>query len=255
MALAHIVNGSFDGSAYKIKVLGGSIIKRYATREVSGAGDAETGSVFTSGRMEHIVNASGVYTPDSGTSYPLPVVGSPITGSPLFRLSRLRLNLNQRLRNITGAEDAFPYSTYQAGRPIITGGGFGWAKDDDAIMSDMSSTSGEVGSFDVTINPSGPVKFEAAIKITNYNIQIPFRDGGATPVVFQFVVNDITPVITNTPFSGASSGFTTDLNTSEARYQGTVIPYQVQMDVDFENLVPTVIAVSGPFSGAITVTT
>lgn len=259
MAYALIQSGTFGTMPDKMKVMNGTVERRTALREITGAGDG-LAATFAYGRPTWVVNFTGVYTSD-GSTFPMPVVGTGITGSPLAVVSRAVVVMSQNVKNTTGAADSFAASVWTPGVKTYRGSIFGWLANPDTVLSDKTTdyAEGAAGSDTLTlpIYSTGPVQITGTYRITSYRVGTPFKEGGAIPVTMGFVYTG-TVTDTNTPFAIGTDGdydnLAFNLNTGEDWSAVDVVPYQIRLDIDYENAVPTVVSCAGPISGAFTIT-
>lgn len=249
MALYLISSGTVTAGPTVVKVLRGSVTRTHkVVRNITGAGDAQTGSLYEVGRPIWRVNLQGVWN-RTGSTYDLPVVNDKLTGDTLYNTSRVVIAKSQAIMDTTG-DDTYADSEFTIGRASYQYSGFGWLSDADTVLGEEDATgtiSNKVSSYVVELREANET-LTGAIIITSYNVGMPFTAGGPAPVRWQGVGNTDAPTTTTTPWNQTSFTCTlTDIG--GVTLTGTVVPDRITCDVDYENAVPTVVNISGVYSG------
>lgn len=243
---ALIQNGQLSGAA-DITFVRGSIGRRHRRVNTTNSGSGTT-SQSTLGRWIWQLQARGYWDTGSNT-YPLPV-GTASSNGPIGRLSRIRLQKRQVVKNATADADGVDDMIFTKGVVQYVGRGFGYLQSTEAPLATDTTqeiAQAELSSFTIPLDGSHDVTADAVL--TNIGEDLRFTEGGAVLVDFDFeLTGSVTLNGTNNPLSATEFSATLEADNAD-QWTGTVIYEQMDADIDYENGTPVRIDVQGPWSG------
>lgn len=242
---ALIQDGSLTGAS-AITQMVGVVARQHQVVNTTNTASGQS-SEYSLGRFFYNLSAQGVYT--VGGNYPLPI-GTAVSNGPIGRLSRIRLVKRQVITNVTAADDGADDAEFSIGTISYFGRGMGYLQSTETPLGD--STGVAIADFELTaftIPLSTTASVAASAKIRNMRKRYNFTKGGPPPVEFDFVLSGTVTLTGTVPFTDQSFSGTLVADNGET-WTGTVKYRELETDIDYENGVPTMTTISGPFSGS-----